>query len=468
MIACYSRVSTQEQALNGHSIDEQNDRMQKYCAAMGWKPCKVYTDAGFSGANTNRPTLQKLIRDVKAGKIEKVLVYKLDRLSRSQRDTLYLIEDVFLANGCEFVSMSENFDTSSPFGRAMIGILAVFAQLEREQIKERMAMGKEARAKDGKFGGGKIPIGYDYEDGQLVINDFEQIQIKEVFEQYAAGISPKKIAENLNNAGYSHKYGNWYHKTIREILDKKTYIGCITHQGKWRKGTHDPIIDNELFEKCQSIKQRKAKMHDANRREGRVKSYLGGLLFCAHCGAKYSKDCKYRKGKKFKYYYCNSRSKRVESLIRDPNCKNKIWRMDDLDEIVLNEIRKLSLDPDALSVIETDQDDRTEIISKKLSDLENRISKLMDLFSVNFLPLEVLQEKITALNEQRAKLQNELDEIERSRSERITREDAANIINSFGDILDNGDFEQIHAVVIALIDRIDLDGENITIHWSFT
>ena len=180
MIALYSRVSTEIQKEN-YSIGEQQERMQKYCDAMKWTAYKFYTDAGFSGAKLDRPALQKLIHDVRSGKIERVLVYKLDRLSRSQKDILYLIEDVFLQNGCDFVSMSENFDTSSPFGRAMIGILAVFAQLEREQIKERMTMGREARAKEGKYAGSHLhPIGYDYINGELVVNEFEKMQIQQI------------------------------------------------------------------------------------------------------------------------------------------------------------------------------------------------------------------------------------------------------------------------------------------------
>ena len=127
MIALYSRVSTAEQASEGYSIGEQQSRLQSYCDAMNFKPYTLYTDAGFSGGSTDRPALQDLIRDVKNGKIEKVVVYKLDRLSRSQKDTLELIEDVFLTNGCDFVSVTENFDTATPLGRAMIGILAVFA-----------------------------------------------------------------------------------------------------------------------------------------------------------------------------------------------------------------------------------------------------------------------------------------------------------------------------------------------------
>ena len=122
MIALYSRVSTQEQAANGHSIDEQKERLESYCKALGWSDFKHYTDAGHSGGTIYRPALQELIRDIQG--IEKVLVYKLDRLSRSQKDTLYLIEDVFLKNGVGFASVSENFDTGSPFGKAMIGMLA--------------------------------------------------------------------------------------------------------------------------------------------------------------------------------------------------------------------------------------------------------------------------------------------------------------------------------------------------------
>ena len=174
MIALYSRVSTAEQAEHGYSLEEQSDRMKKYCDAMGWKGYKSYTDGGFSGANTDRPALQNLIRDVKNGKVEKVLVYKLDRLSRSQKDTLMLIEDVFLANNCDFVSMSENFDTGTAYGRAMIGLLSCFSQLERENIKERMSMGRSARAKTGRFMGSNfVPVGYDRKDGKLVVNEIQ-------------------------------------------------------------------------------------------------------------------------------------------------------------------------------------------------------------------------------------------------------------------------------------------------------
>lgn len=136
-VAIYVRVSTLEQAESGYSIEEQVDKLTKYCDIKNWEIHKVYKDGGFSGSSIDRPAISKLITDANRHKFDAVLVYKLDRLSRSQKDTLYLIEDIFTKNKISFVSLNENFDTSTPFGKASIGILAVFAQLEREKIKER-------------------------------------------------------------------------------------------------------------------------------------------------------------------------------------------------------------------------------------------------------------------------------------------------------------------------------------------
>ena len=231
MIALYVRVSTQEQALHGYSVPEQSERLQKYADAMGWKKTRLYTDAGFTGSNTNRPALQSMLRDIHLGLIEKVVVYKLDRLSRSQKDTLELIEDNFLKNGVDFISMSENFDTSTPCGRASIGVLAVFAQLEREQIKERMEMGRRARIKSGKYKGNCIsPIGYTYSDGELHVDEFEALQVREAFDQASRGVTPGRIADDLNARGLTHRLGKWSPRTVRNVLRNPIYIGDIRYR----------------------------------------------------------------------------------------------------------------------------------------------------------------------------------------------------------------------------------------------
>ncbi len=203
-VSCYVRVSTENQIEN-YSIDEQTDRLKAYCKAKDLTIVKFYIDGGYSGGNINRPGLQQMLKDIKEKHIDMVVVYKLDRLSRSQKDTLTLIEDEFLANDIDFISMSENFDTSTPFGKAMIGILSVFAQLEKDQITERFTMGRIGRAKNGYYHGGPTaPTGYDYVDGELVVNDYEALQVREVFNRFLDGHSIHAIRK-LMSGHYTNK-----------------------------------------------------------------------------------------------------------------------------------------------------------------------------------------------------------------------------------------------------------------------
>lgn len=468
-IALYPRVSTQEQALKGYSIDEQIERMEKYCDAMGWTAYKTYTDAGFSGADMERPNLKRMIKDIKQGKIDKVLVYKLDRLSRSQKDTLYLIEDVFLKNNVDFVSMKENFDTSTAFGRATVGILAVFSQLEREQIKERMDMGREGRAKKGKFHGSNMfPIGYEYIDGKLVVNEFEAMQVRKIFEMYLAGKSAYKIADYLNSHGLVHRYGKWTQSTVFDCLKKQVYVGNIVHNGKIFDGEHDPIIDQDTFDKANALRQHKSEEHAKKTiRRGKVTSYLGGYLYCAKCGAKMSKQKRKCRGHEYDKYICYSRWKVMPTLVKDPDCMNKIWNMKDLDSIVFDEIKKLALDPSHLEEIISVDDDQLKVIQNEIDKLDEQIARVMDLYTIGQFPIDVLQNKVNALNEQKEKLEDELDKLMDEENQKLSQEKTRELIDSFSDVLENGDFDEIRTVIGALIDRIEIDDENVTIRWNF-
>lgn len=455
----YVRVSTQEQAQEGYSIGEQTERLKNYCKAMKWKVYKTYTDPGYSGGSMDRPALQQLIQDVKDHRINKVVVYKLDRLSRSQRDTLSLIEDVFNANNVDFVSMSENFDTSTPFGRATIGILAVFSQLEREQIKERMIMGKMARAKTGKWSGScHEPIGYDYKDGKLITNEYEKMQVITAFNELISGCSIKKITRDLTASGYRHKNGLWNERTLRRILQSRTYLGYIYFNGEYYKSDHEAIISEDVYDKAQKILNERADRFTRNLRPGKASSYLSGLLVCKKCGAKYSKI----NGSNFSYYYCASRHKRTPHLIKDPNCKNKNWRMDILDNIIFDQIRQLATDPDYKPVSEH-KDDNTIIIQQEIRKIDNQISKLIDLYTLDQIPVYQLQQKIDDLSCQKNKLQNQLQD----NPNKMNRSEAASIALSFSDVIDNGNFDEIREVLFSLIDKIELDGEDIDIFWKF-
>lgn len=463
-VALYVRVSSQEQAESGYSVGEQEERLKSYCSAVSWDIFKVYVDPGFTGSNTNRPGLQELLRDAAAHRFNKVVVYKLDRLSRSQKDTLELIEDRFLKNDIDFISISENFDTSTPFGRAMIGILAVFAQLEREQIKERMQMGKVARAKEGKWSGGSCkPIGYDYIDGELVVNPYEKIQVQRIFDLAKSGKSPYQIYKLMGN--YKTKYGPWNDVSVRKVLQSKTYCGFIKFSGKWYEGNHEPFISLEDWEEVQRMF---AARTQKRMNPGKATTYLGGFLVCAHCGGKYSKHCGRKKTKSgvtypaYQYYECNSRAGKSSRIIHDPNCKNKIWRMDALDEMVFDQIRKIRLEGSAPTTSSTS--DQKRILEAEIDKITAQIEKLVDLYSSDKIPLPILNKKVEALMEEQTGIQNEIDSLDQ---DRMDPEEVRQLINSFDDILKTGSFEDIRSILESLIDHIVIDNEDITIFWRF-
>ena len=476
-VGLYIRVSTAEQAKEGYSIGEQLGRLEKYCEAMDWEIFKVYTDPGFSGGNTDRPALQEIIKDVTNGKLDKVVVYKLDRLSRSQLDTLYLIEKVFLANNTDFVSMSENFDTSTPFGRFMIGILAVFAQLEREQIKERMVMGREARAKEGKWGGGSTePIGYDYNpsDDLLHVNKYEAIQINELYDLFLKGVPLRRIEKIFDTKGYKHKHGTWTAKTMRSTMRSKVTLGFIKYNDNWYKGEHTPIVDEERHRKALAILDERAELFKERcLRAGTQTSYLGGLIYCKHCGGKYGKVINNHGRPKVNIYYsCYSRSKKMKLMIKDPNCKNKTWRMDALDELVFNEIKKLSFNKDYIAEIRNDKrnniDDkeRIETIEKEIENINDQVSRFMDLYVIRKISIDAVTKKIEPLEEQKEKLTEELEKLKNEAYD-LTEAQTLELVESFGESLDKKDFAETRAIIESLIDKIIIDDEKVFIHWKF-
>lgn len=247
--ACiYTRVSTDAQAdPDKVSLAEQERMARGYIESKGWECVGVYSDDGYTGRNIKRPALQKMIEDIEAKKINVVVVFKLDRLSRKQRDTLEIIEEVFLKNNVDFASLHEYLDTSSPWGRAMIGVLSSFNQLESENIALRTAMGRYAKARDVGYAGGKPPLGYEAVDGKLVIVPHEAEIVRLVFALRAEGKTLKAITDELNNCGYRSKKGNEFkHSAVQTILNNEnTYKGHYKYGKESSENTHEPILKSE-------------------------------------------------------------------------------------------------------------------------------------------------------------------------------------------------------------------------------
>jgi site-specific DNA recombinase len=473
-VALYVRVSTQEQATEGYSIGEQTERLKKYSEAHGWDVYKIYTDPGYSGANMTRPALMMMISDAAAGKFEKVIVYKLDRLSRSQKDTLMIIEDILLANNVDFISMSENFDTSTPFGKAIMGILAVFAQLEREQIKERLKMGKEARAKKGKFsGGGGIPYGYDLVEKELVINSYEAMVVQKIFDYAQEGKGLRQIANILNEEGFRSKKSEWNPPSVRNVLYSKAYLGCIKFRKKWIEGNHEPIISADQYESVHKILDKRKNDIKCNMNPGKISSSLGGLIYCAQCGGKYYRNTisLHRNGTIYKYirYTCQGRQPRGNPKFKDVKCKNKVWDLEELTGLVYEELMKLSSDPEYFNQIKSSpaKIDNIRAIKAELSKIDDQVSKLVDLYAVESMPVEIIKSKIDDLDSKKRILQEELIKAEDEKQKESEIKELKKIIKMIPGLLKNGTNSEIHAVVSELIDKILIDGEDITIYWKF-
>jgi site-specific DNA recombinase len=482
-VALYVRVSSQEQADEGYSIGEQTERLTKYAEAMGWVVYKVYVDPGYSGGNIDRPGLNDMIKDVETGLIDTVVVYKLDRLSRSQFDTLYLIEKVFLANDTDFVSMTENFNTNSPLGRAMIGFLAVFAQLEKDKINERTIMGKEARAKEGKWGGGSSePIGYNYNvaTGELEVNEYEKMQILEAIELFLKGTPLRTISTMFHNKGYTYRgtskrVSEWDPQRLKYVFQNKIYLGYISYRGEWYKGSHTPIITEETFDKLQKLLKQRAEMYEKHKKKcAGITTYLGGMLYCKHCGGKYTKTTwsTRKPGERREFYTCYSRSKKVPKMVKDPNCKNKNWKMGELDNIVLNEIRQLILDPEYIHTIrknkneKTDTPNKIDIIRKEIANIDEQISRFMDLYGIGKFTIDQVSDKVDPLNEQRRGLEKELETLN-AETGVMTEEEVVEALKNFEEVLERGDFDGIRLVIESLINYIELDNDDVTIFWKF-
>lgn len=462
--ALYIRVSTARQDQEGYSIPLQKERLYAYCQAMGWLVAGVYVDPGHSGSTLSRPGIEALIDGVEAGKFDVVLVYKLDRLSRSQKDTLHLIEDVFIANRVDFVSMQESFDTSTIYGRAMVGMLSVFAQMERETITERTLMGRVGRAETGAWhGGGTEPIGYDYIDGALVVNEKEAEQVRLVYRYFADGLSVTEISRRMG--GFSTKHGGWQHtSTVGNVLDNPLYAGTVHFDGVVVPGRHPAIIPPDLDGVVKARRERIRRLESFP--DSRY--LLTGLIYCASCGARYFPN---RRPNGTIVYSCHSRAKKSRKMVKDPGCKAPHLPLSKLDAMVEAEVLRLAGDPAYLDecikkrAVCVDGPDLAAGKAAELRLLDAEIEKLMDLYQHgDLVAVEEIAIRIQAAHERRRALLPESKEKTKMKAGKlgITR----SVLNEFQSCWDLMDTRGKRAILVQLISRVLVSQSGIEIDWS--
>lgn len=445
--ALYLRVSTQEQVEN-YSIEAQRERLEAYCKSKGWAVYNVYVDGGYSGANMDRPALQQMLSDLP--NIDVVVVYRLDRLSRSQRDTLTLIEDYFLKNNTDFVSITETLDTSTPFGKAMIGILSVFAQLERETIAERMRLGQIKRAEEGlaAMGGDYDPAGYARQDGRLIVKPDEAEHIRTAFDLYEQLLSITKVQRELKRLGYPV----WRFRRYRDILSNRLYCGYVSYAGQYYRGQHEPIISEEQFDRVQELLSRH-RGHNAHKAK---QSLFSGLIRCGWCGETYvSYHTSKSKYGVYRYYIC--RAKRFPSEY-ERKCENKTWNVKNLEEIVQHELALITLNKEM-----SERESKKIDYGKLIKNVDTKIERILSLYADGEIDRSALDRQIEKLNEEKKRLLRDQRNHDAVKKKQITKEE----LDKYRIDLTEADFSTKQAIVQKLIKSITISGKSVSIEWHF-
>ncbi len=443
--AMYARVSTEAQWEEGYSIEAQKQMLDAYCVSRGIEERRFYIDGGYSGANTDRPMLKTLIEEIKKGNVSEVIVYKLDRFSRSQKDTLYLIEDILIPNNVAFISMNENMDTSTPIGRAMLGIMSAFAQLERETIKERTRMGMLERVKSGLWmGGGRVPFGYDYdkESGKLIPNEDAQV-VKDIYSLYLDGYSPRRIAQMT---------GLKYERLAIQILKRKSNIGSIVYKGVEYENCHEPIISKNTFELAMRQMAIRAKSTSG------AKCLLAGLIYCGVCGSK----MRYQKWSGGEYkIYCYSRDPSKSHIAHTDKCDNIRVDAAELENEVLADLFSMTAEGGGE---DEDRGDSLKILENTVYQCKRRLSRLYDLYSS--AEDEILLGEINRKKDELAKAQLEYEnmKLERKRSSEAAQRFSK--LSAVRGAWEKMSVEERRGILCELIEKIVITYERVEIHYT--
>ena len=352
--AVYTRKSTEEgleQEFN--SLDAQREAAEAYIASQrhaGWSCLpERYDDGGFSGGHMLRPALTRLLADIAAGKIDAVLVYKVDRLSRSLLDFAKMIE-IFDRHHVAFVSVTQQFNSATSMGRLVLNVLLSFAQFEREIISERTRDKIAATRRKGQWSGGMPLLGYDVDERRkLVVNEPEAQQVRTIFALYLKHRSLRAVLEQLDRRGWRSK--RWQTRkgsargdhpfsksSLHQLLTNVTYLGKVRYKQEAHAGEHQALIDEGTWAKVQHLLQENGPADgDAG---PSAEALLKGLLFCAPCGCAMTPVHSIVRHKKYRYYICTTKQK-----YGTHRCPSKALPADAIENLVIDQIRTLGHDP---------------------------------------------------------------------------------------------------------------------------
>lgn len=494
--AIYTRKSTEdglEQEFN--SLDAQRESGEAYVKSQaheGWE-CRPdrYDDGGYSGGNMERPAMQRLLDDIQAGRVDCVVVYKVDRLSRSLLDFARMME-VFEKHHVSFVSVTQQFNTATSMGRLILNVLLSFAQFEREMISERTRDKIAATRRKGKWSGGMPLLGYDVDPqgSKLIVNKDEAAQVRAIFELYLdhEGLIP--VVEELERRGWRNKRWTTRKGTERggrpfdknslwHLLTNVTYTGKIRYKEEVHEGEHEAIVSDELWQRVQAKLQRNGRTGGGVVRN-KFGALLKGLLHCVACDCAMTPTHATRGGnKRYRYYVCTAAQKRGRQACPSPSIP-----AGEIERFVVEQIKCIGRDPELVAETVRQAHGQAEQRVEELAAEERRLERELvghhrELRKIVAEPgvdadsgmtttrLADVQERIASAERRLTEVR---DEAERLRRDIIDAADVARALAEFDPVWEPLSPHEQARLLRLLIDRIDYDGRegmiSITFHAS--
>ncbi len=433
----YTRVSSRNQAdADYSSLETQRERLEAYCQSQeNYSVFKVYEDGGYSADSLDRPALKEMLRDIREGRINCVLTYKIDRLTRSVRDFHQLV-DLFDRCSVKFVSVTQSLDTQNPMGRLLRNVLLDFAQFEREMTADRTRDKMFQRAQKGLWNGGNVPFGYALESKKLIVNSTEADRLRFMFHRFAEVPSLSGLRDELHRRGWYTRSGKpWAKMALDHILRNPIYCGQIRFNEQRFKGEQEALIEEALFTKVQSLRR--------DRSHGPTKLsrvfLLKGLIRCSDCGSWMTPHYTQKRHKdgsvyRIPYYRC-TKTIHFDSSV----CQIKHINADIVERTVVQKLSDLSQNEAFLqiSVEELNGDLKRKVeplereagqIEKRLAEIDGEIGRYVKALGQGKLSIERLETEIAGLEADKSALLQQLDDVQRKINESAARDFNAELL----------------------------------------
>ena len=433
----YTRVSSRNQAEADYSsLETQRERLEAYCRSQeNYTIHRVYEDGGYSADSLDRPALKELLRDIRDGKLNCVLVYKIDRLTRSVKD-FHLLMELFDRYGVKFVSVTQSLDTQNPMGRLLRNILLDFAQFEREMTADRTRDKMYQRAQKGLWNGGNVAYGYAVENKRLCVNPEEAARLRFMFHRFVGDPSLARLRDELHRRGwYTRSNKPWSKMALDHILRNPIYSGLIRFNEQRFKGEHEAVIEESLFEKVQSL--RRERSHSSTK-QSRV-FLLKGLIRCSECGSwmtPHYTQKKHEDGSVYRipYYRCTKTMHFNNSV-----CQVKSINADHVERMVVQKLSELSQNEAYLKMtveeLNGDLQRKTEPlerdagqIKKRIEEIEQEIGRYVKALGQGKLSIERLEAEICVLEAHKKTLREQYEGLRRRINETAMRDYNAEVL----------------------------------------